>query len=309
MSVTSLWVDTDFGFDDLWALLLLRKLGVDIAGVSLVCGNTSLDQVLKNAGSAQQFFDLNLSLYAGASQPVAVPLQSAEAVLGPTGMRSRGKTLPETGGCLEASTADEAFCAWLKGAAQDRREVLALAPLTNLAWFFKYDPEAFSTIDKITWMGGSCKRGNQTTHAEFNAYADPEALDIVLSSGVSLDIVDLELCRQVAFGEEHLSKPSGEVGLQQSLLDDLLAGYLDIALERDRLVMNIYDPVAALVFSGVVAVQFSNVDVTVRLSRDQQRGRTVFTPDPSSTVRLANRIDGDEARDLCLQALQSPFLR
>ena len=51
-----LWVDTDFGFDDLWALLVLEAGGIDIDGVSLVAGNSQLEQVCKNAFGAFHHF-------------------------------------------------------------------------------------------------------------------------------------------------------------------------------------------------------------------------------------------------------------
>ena len=44
-------------------------------------------------------------------------------------------------------------------------------------------PRCMSTIAEIIFMGGSTERGNHTPTAEFNTYADPEALDIVLRSG------------------------------------------------------------------------------------------------------------------------------
>ena len=47
-----LWVDTDFGFDDLWALLVLEAEGINIDGVSLVAGNSQLKQVHSNAFGA-----------------------------------------------------------------------------------------------------------------------------------------------------------------------------------------------------------------------------------------------------------------
>ena len=45
-------------------------------------------------------------------------------------------------------------------------------------------------------MGGSTERGNHTPAAEFNTYADPEALDIVLRSGVPVRMVGLNLTHQ-----------------------------------------------------------------------------------------------------------------
>ena len=39
------WIDTDMGFDDIAAVLVVLHAGEDIDGVSLVFGNTPLDQV------------------------------------------------------------------------------------------------------------------------------------------------------------------------------------------------------------------------------------------------------------------------
>ncbi|MGB1834666.1 MAG: nucleoside hydrolase, partial [bacterium] len=84
-----LWVDTDFGFDDLWALLVLEAGGIDIDGVSLVAGNSQLEQVCKNAFGAFHHFGFTSPIYKGAEGPLLRPLETAESILGPKGMRSR----------------------------------------------------------------------------------------------------------------------------------------------------------------------------------------------------------------------------
>jgi len=324
MNESALWVDSDFGFDDLWALLVLRHLGVDVAGVSLVCGNMHLQQVINNAVSAQQVFGFRWPLFAGAQRPLKLPLHTAEAVLGQQGMQTRGLKLPHVKPSLQPNRAVGAFSQWL-ASDQGKHEVLALGPLTNLAHHCLRSPDVFRTIDKITWMGGSAGHGNQTAWAEFNAYVDPDAVDVVLSAGVPVDIVDLELCRQVIFGESDITKFRQDAKFDQNhrtaqlLLKDLLGGYLDIALCRGRESMAIYDPIAALAIADVAAVEFTPSAIEVRLPPDEQRGRTTFTleltsgdntdsrSDPSSSpIRLATRIDCEAARTNCMAALQLP---
>ena len=61
--MTQVWVDTDMGFDDLWALLLLRHLGVDPQGVSLVAGNVPLPQVIRNAHGAVRRLRVRVSAF------------------------------------------------------------------------------------------------------------------------------------------------------------------------------------------------------------------------------------------------------
>ena len=67
----SLWVDTDYGFDDLWALLVLARHGRTPAGISLVAGNASLTRVIANARRGAAAYDLQTPLYAGAAHPLS----------------------------------------------------------------------------------------------------------------------------------------------------------------------------------------------------------------------------------------------
>ena len=45
-------------------------------------------------------------------------------------------------------------------------------------------------------MGGSTERGNHTPYAEFNTFADPEALEVVLGAGLPVTMVGLNLTHQ-----------------------------------------------------------------------------------------------------------------
>ena len=92
--MSAIWVDTDFGFDDLWALLVLRHFGVAVAGVSLVAGNTPLPRVVANAMGACAAYGLKWPLWQGAAKPLKRTQETAERILGPEGMRSRGAKLP-----------------------------------------------------------------------------------------------------------------------------------------------------------------------------------------------------------------------
>ncbi len=288
-----LWVDTDFGFDDLWALLLLRAEGALPDGVSLVAGNAVMAQVRRNAAGACAAFGLSAPLFQGADRPLQRPLETARRILGPEGMMTRGVRLPQTES-PPLPPAHTALQSWL-GDGQARHDVLALGPLTNLARLARAAPGAFAGITRLVWMGGASARGNHTGAAEFNALVDAQALAEVAGTGVPLEIVDLEACRTVTFGPEHMP------ALPQPLAD-LLGGYLDIALSRGRPAMAIYDPLAALAMLDPAAVTFTPQRLTVTTTDTRDHGRTRFVPDPESPVSLATGIvPGAAAR--CLAAL------
>jgi len=77
--------------------------------------------------------------------------------------------------------------------------ILALGPLTNIAYLVQRSPGAAQRLAGIIAMGGAVRdRGNVTPFAEFNIAADPEAAAVVLRSGVPLTLVPLDVTRQVA---------------------------------------------------------------------------------------------------------------
>ncbi len=295
-----IWVDTDFGFDDLWALLVLRQLGVTVDGVSLVAGNSTLDQACRNASGAASVFNLAWPVAKGAARPLARPLETAERVLGPMGMQSRGEFLPQDTQQAISEDAVADIGRWLSGNGQN--EILAIGPLTNLAMLYETLPEKVQQIDRIVWMGGSSGRGNHTPFAEYNALADPEALALLLDRKAPLRIVDLEICRRAVFGQKDMPNLTGNCG---TLLNDLLGGYLDIGLSRGRDGMAIYDPVAALAMAPDRRVRFRRSKLSVCLDDTDELGRTIFDHhDPAPNVEVAVDIDETAAVSTCLLALQ-----
>jgi inosine-uridine nucleoside N-ribohydrolase len=294
--VTGIWVDTDFGFDDLWALLLLRHLGCRVAGVSLVAGNVPLPQVAKNAVAAKAAYGFDWPLLQGASRPLMRKPETAVRILGPTGMRTRGRRLVATGQGLPPPGAVEALANWICSPPAAPRQILALGPLTNIAHFLNTYPGLADRIDRIVWMGGSAGPGNHTAFGEFNAVADAEALDKVIKANLPLDVVDLTFCRTVTFGPNDL--PSAD-----PLTLDLLGGYLDIALERGRPGMAIYDPLAALAIAQPESILFQPCAMTVVTDATEAYGATTFSATGSRTRRSVESA-GPLAR-LCLDALES----
>jgi inosine-uridine nucleoside N-ribohydrolase len=294
--VSPLWIDTDFGFDDLWALLVLRHLGANVAGISLVAGNAPLTQVISNALGARQAYGFDAPIYEGTDRPLVRDLETAERILGPRGMLSRGQYLPDGHGETEPQDANTALKTWLSSAKDtEQRDILAIGPLTNIARIVQETPDLAAKITRIIWMGGSDGAGNHSAQAEFNALADPEAAAIVAGASLQLDVVDLMFCRTITFGAGHL--PDCD-----DLTSGLLGGYLDIALDRGRPHMAIYDPVAALVACQPHAFIYENCDMDVSTIANETYGKTTFTPNNNGSTR---RVVGTtlDAVNACLSAL------
>ena len=295
------WIDTDMSVDDVFAILLLRGR-VEIDGLSLGFGVAPLPRARRNAAGAAALFGWRLPMSAGADRAILGGQEHTARILGATGIRSRNLTLPE----VEAPPLPDALpalAAWLE--AREAATILALGPLTNLAVLALARPDLLARIERIVWMGGGVTSGNHTASAEYNAIADPEALAILLARGVAIRMIDLDACRRVQIDEADVTALRAAPGPNAALLADLLGGYLDIALERGRQTMALYDPVAAAALLRPDLFRFRSVRLEAELSGLHTRGRTVVeTRHPDThNAEIAEDLDAPAVKALCLAAL------
>jgi inosine/uridine nucleosidase len=187
-------LDCDPGHDDAIAILLAagRPDAVDLRAVTTVGGNADLRKVTLNARRVMTLAGLrDVPVAAGAAGPRNGELITALEVHGETGLD--GAQLPEPVVELDRRNAVELMVA--RGPAT----VVATGPLTNVAALLERSPQ---TVEEIVWMGGSTERGNTRPYAEFNALVDPEAAEVVFTSGVPLTMVGLNLTHQAQATDE-----------------------------------------------------------------------------------------------------------
>lgn len=301
-----IWIDTDMGFDDLAAIMVAANEGMAIDGISLVFGNAPLKQVRLNAAGAAGAFVWPFPIHVGRAKPVTGKLETAVAVLSDLGMPTIGKALP-AGADTFAEDAFLAFCNWLERS-EDECRILALGPLTNIAAVALARPDLAAKITDLTWMGGALAAGNHTASAEFNAFADPEAVAIVLSHGIPLRMVDLDLCRTVLCAPEDIAPVRDAGGRNAELLADLLAGFVAIATSRGRKAMSLYDAVAAVCFVQPDLVTWQPARIDIELAGTVTRGRTVVETRSGRgefNAAFAAAIDADRAKTIILDALRA----
>lgn len=303
------WIDTDMGFDDIAAILVVQSSGLAIDGVSLVFGNTTLQAVCGNAAGAVAAFGWSMPIHQGSARPVLGALETAQSILGDSGIPTVGQSLPDAP-ALPKSDAFAALCGWLEGEGEKR--ILALGPLTNIAALCLARPDLAARISDLTWMGGGLTSGNHTASAEFNAFADPEALAIVLSHGLPLRMVDLDACRKVTASPVDVLPIRNAGGKNAALIADLLEGFIGIATSRGRAAMALYDPVAAVAFtSGLIGWRQARIDI--ELHSALTRGRTVVEAraDKVETfnAHFAETVDAEGTKVAVLESLRREAAR
>ncbi|EUB97941.1 Inosine/uridine-preferring nucleoside hydrolase [Rhizobium sp. CF080] len=307
-----IWIDTDMGFDDIAAIMVAAHAGLGIDGVSLVFGNAPLDHVRHNAAGAASAFVWPFPVHAGRAAPVLARLETATNILGKTGIPTAGQALPEAPDTFHTD-AFEALCAWLEkgkgdGEEQGERRIMALGPLTNIAAVVLARPDLAAKITDLTWMGGGVTTGNHTASAEFNAFADPEALAIVLAHQIPLRMVDLDLCRKVLCAPDDVAPIRAAGGRNAELVADLLAGFVAIATSRGRPAMALYDAVAAVAFVFPEHVTWREARIDIELSGTLTRGRTVVetrTGRGEFNATYGVDIDVEKAKAVILETLHA----
>jgi inosine-uridine nucleoside N-ribohydrolase len=185
-------LDCDPGHDDAFAILLAAgDPAADLRAITTVGGNGDLGDVTRNALRVCTLAGvLDVPVAAGAAGPLQGTLETAADVHGASGLD--GPDLPEPAFAADPRTAQELLLATL-AASPEPVTLVPTGPLTNIAVLLRDHPEVASSIREIVWMGGSTGRGNRTPYAEFNAWVDPEAAEIVLASGVPFTLVGLNL--------------------------------------------------------------------------------------------------------------------
>ncbi|UOQ87747.1 nucleoside hydrolase [Agromyces endophyticus] len=256
-------VDCDPGHDDVFALWLAAgHPALDLRAVTTVGGNVPLEHTSRNARIALTVAGVEgVPVAAGAAGPIARVLQTAEWIHGENGLG--GPVLPEPTVPLDPRTATELMADVLL-AADEPVAIVATGPITNVAVLLRDRPEVAGRIREVVWMGGSTERGNATPYAEFNALVDPEALDLVVRSGVPFTMVGLNVTHRALVTpgvRERLSSAGTRTAAFAGELLDFFCRTNDEVFGMPE--GPLHDPVAVAVLAdpGCVGVRRTRLDV------------------------------------------------
>ena len=199
MSRRKIIIDTDPGQDDAIAILLALASPdeIEVLGITTVAGNVPLELTKKNACIICELADKSeILIFAGCDRPLSRPLVTAEHVHGKTGLD--GPTLPNPRMELEQQHAVDFIIETLRAEPSGTVTLCPLGPLTNIATALEKAPDITNKVAEIVLMGGAYfEVGNITPTAEFNIYVDPEAAEIVFTSGIKIVVMPLDVTHKV----------------------------------------------------------------------------------------------------------------
>ena len=262
-------IDTDPGVDDLLAIALaLASPELRVEGLTTVAGNVPVELATDNARRFLRLAGLELPVGPGAAAPLALEAVDARHIHGPDGRY--GLELPTV-----PTTPLPNAGALLRSSLRERRveRIIALGPLTNIAALLREDSSLLAGTE-IVWMGGSLGPGNATPLAEFNAYADPKALSVVLESGTPFRIIPLDVTQHVVLRPQDVpDEPFGTTPLGRAL-ESLLGALMEIErpMQGEALAV-LHDPCAVVAAISPNLFRYEDRALCVHAEEGRERGR------------------------------------
>jgi inosine-uridine nucleoside N-ribohydrolase len=300
--VTRIVLDCDPGHDDAIALLLaLASPELDLAGVTTVAGNQTLEKTTANALRVLEHVGRDdVPVAAGADRPLVREPFVAAYVHGETGLD--GPDLPPPAGAPVASHAVEFLAEHAAG-----QTLVAVGPLTNVALYLALHPDGAPA--RIVLMGGAIAEGNVTPAAEFNIWADPEAARRVFASGIDLTMVGLDVTHKALMTPAHADRlrSAGRAG---KLVAELFDFYHRFHAETYGLPGSpIHDALAVAAVIRPELLQTKRRHVAIDCESELCRGRTVVDVwrrtgnEPNAHVAVA--VDSEAFVELLLERISS----
>jgi purine nucleosidase len=227
-------IDTDPGADDVVALLLAlaSPQELNVLALTTVAGNVRLDKTSRNARLAREWAGREeVPVYAGAPKPLMRTPIYADNIHGKEGMA--GVTVYEPQKGLAKGNAVDYLIDTLKTARPHSITIAMLGPQTNLALALIQAPEIVEGIKEVVIMGGAhFNGGNITPVAEFNLFADPQAAEVVLKSGVKLTYLPLDVTHKILTSDARLKQIAALNNEAGKRVGDILNEYIKADMEH-----------------------------------------------------------------------------
>eukprot|EP00252_Welwitschia_mirabilis_P020125 TRINITY_DN4860_c0_g2_i1.p1 TRINITY_DN4860_c0_g2~~TRINITY_DN4860_c0_g2_i1.p1 ORF type:complete len:329 (+),score=60.84 TRINITY_DN4860_c0_g2_i1:209-1195(+) len=227
-------IDTDPGVDDAMAILMAFQIpGIEVLGLTTIFGNVSTKDATRNALHLCEIAGrLDVPVAEGSPEPLKRgPPLIADYVHGSDGL---GNTFPPPPKAKKIAKNACEFLVDKTSKYPGEVIILALGPLTNIALAIRKDKSFTSKVKRIVVLGGSFfASGNVNPAAEANIYGDPEAADIVFTSGADILVVGIHITTQVMLTEQELCELKNSQGPYGKYIYDICQFYREWYLKAD----------------------------------------------------------------------------
>ncbi len=206
-------MDVDTGSDDAIAIMTaLRSPELEVLGICTVNGNKPVENTTENTLRVLDLMGSKVPVYKGCASPMVAALNPARQLRRAKDVaKVNGKVVTYHHEYLEefppavSKPQEECAVCWLIDTllkSQGDITIIAVGPLTNIATAMRADPRIIAKIKKLVIMGGGHLQTNTTSASEFNIVMDPEAAQIVMTSGCEVLLVPLDATHRAWVGQD-----------------------------------------------------------------------------------------------------------
>jgi len=301
-------IDCDPGIDDALAILLaLGEKSVNLKAITTEAGNVGISQTTKNLLGILKLSGLNTfpNVGKGEEKPLTNKALEARDVHGQDGLGNVniGFALPD----IEVRDGVSLIVSEILSGRID--SLIATGPLTNIARAIEKEGSIRDKLNSLFIMGGALRvRGNVTKFAEFNFFCDPEAAKIVLSSGIPISLVSLDVTEEVILTKDRIAG----LGDKKSPITNFILQIIDYSIDyhkRERSLQGAYIHDALTVGLAIDESlgQFEELCVDVKLT-GEERGR-LFIKEGKPNVLFCKNVNSEKFLDFFLSRLEGLIRR
>ena len=297
-------LDCDPGHDDAIAILLAgQKKYFNLLGITTVSGNQTIEKTTQNAINLTEFLKIDVPIAMGASDPICRKRMNCPEIHGESGLD--GFEFPKYSKKCDSRNAIKLMEDILLS--NDKVTVITTGPMTNLGMAIKHNKEILKHIDEIIFMGGSTTDGNVTPAAEFNILVDPEAADIVLTSGVPIRMIGLNITRTVLVRKSAVERMR-KINNQTS---KLFVALMEVFNRNQASFFGLteggplHDPITIASMIDDNLITWKNMNVKVDTSHSPLEGKTYCEEKEPHNCKVAMAIDINRFWDIIEEGIRN----
>lgn len=281
MKPTPILLDVDAGVDDTLAIIFaLLSPALSVRAITTVAGNVPVHACTRNVLLTLQLLSGRINslpiVAQGASKPLKKKLFTAREVHGRDGIGNVSRLYDPPTLRAVSRRAVNVILDLLRR--EPGTTLVATGPLTNIASAIMEDMTTMKRAREIVVMGGAFQGLHNTGPvAEFNFYADPDAADCVMQSGLPVRLIPLNVTERCILTPNDL-RAVADPSLRR-YLQRVTKFYFDFHKRTANITGGyLHDPLAAASVAFPSLVKTHRGYVRVEWAGVYARGLSVFFP-------------------------------
>lgn len=297
-------IDTDPGVDDSAAIALsLYDDLLDIKLITTVNGNLDVDTVTRNALHVLEIFKrTDIPVVKGAKKGMFRVAQDAKFIHQESGM---GNYIPSA--VTTKPVKKDVVEAMYETIVKNKNDIyiIALGPHTNLGNLITKHPDVKDMISGIYCEGcapyGKKSEGKKwVNYVSFNMSCDPEAVDIVLKSGIPLYIIPSRMGRELANFNESQVFAMREINDTGKFIFEMYSGYWEHGYTDRRIATNDTCAILLLRFPEIFKTKKCNIQIDC----NEKPGKTNITFTKRGNVNYAYKVNRKKFHKIYFKAIE-----